>query len=217
MHYNINQDIIIKSENAAKSNLQPNKYVLDYFKGIYNMDLVLDYGCGKLRYTIPLCNLAEKVIAIDSEEQITRKQRIWAEQTSIIDYSDRINNLQVYSIRENKWKSYKYDFILCSNILSAIPYDSERFEVLNNIKELLNYKGRALITTQYRNSYFSTYESRNNTFKYHDGWIIKNKSYYSFYGLISTERLVGYCNKGGLSIEKIDIHDGSSFITVSRL
>jgi len=120
------------------------------------MAIVLAYGCGKLRYTIPLCKLAREVIAIDSEEQITRKQEIWKEKTSIIDYSNKVSNLKIYSIRETRWENYKYDFILCSNVLSAIPYDSERIKVLKNIERLLNYKGKALITTQYRNSYFST-------------------------------------------------------------
>ena len=216
MHYNINNDIIIKSENAAKSYTQPNKYLLELINDFANVNRVLDYGCGKLRYTIPLCKLAKEVIAIDSNEQILRKQKIWNEMTSVMIYSNTIDNLEVYSLNDTTWKEYKYDFILCSNVLSAIPYDLDRIKVLNNIKNIIAYKGKALITTQYRNSYFTLYKMREGSIKYHDGWIIKNGSSFSFYGLISVKRLINYCIKAGLIVDDVIIHDGSAFVVVAN-
>lgn len=216
MHYNINDDIIIKSENAAKSYTQPNKYLLDMIKDFANVDRVLDYGCGKLRYTIPLCELAKEVIAIDSNEQILRKQKIWNEKTSVMVYSNKIDNLEVYSLNDTKWKEYKYDFILCSNVLSAIPNDLDRIKVLNNIKSILSYKGKALITTLYRNSYFSLYKMRESSIKYHDGWIVKNGSLFSFYGLISVEKLINYCINAGLIVDDVIIRNGSVFVVVAN-
>lgn len=58
MHYRIN-DCIIKTEYAATSTQKPNYIVLDYIKLYAPGTDALDYGCGKLRHTIPLCKYAK--------------------------------------------------------------------------------------------------------------------------------------------------------------
>ena len=61
MHYKIN-DIVIKSENAAKPTFTPSNDMLHLLEdNISDSDIVLDYGCGKLRYTIPLSKIAKIV------------------------------------------------------------------------------------------------------------------------------------------------------------
>ena len=50
MHYTINE-YLIKSENAALSYQQTNSQVLKYIDALPNDINILDYGCGKCRYS----------------------------------------------------------------------------------------------------------------------------------------------------------------------
>jgi len=216
MHYEIFNEIVVKSENAAKSYTQPNKTLinlLDKFKGTR---VALDYGCGKARYTLSLCKIAKKVVAIDSIVQLSRKQIIWGESTTLIEWAKKIQNLSVLSIEDFVWEDEQYDFILNSNVLSAIPDDVNRLMVLHNIKKALNFDGRALITTQYRNSYFSSYNSNPNAITYNDGWLVRKNDYYSFYGLIDRSKLQKYFEIVGLSVADTLLHDGSAFMIVKK-
>ncbi len=216
MHYKINEEIIIKSENAAKSAKQTNKIVMKYISELPNDYIALDYGCGKLRYTIPLCKKVKTVIAVDSKIQLSRNQVIDGEKISIISYANDISNLNVFELSENDWKKQKYDVILCCNVLSTIPNHFDRLTILENIKKMLNETGEALITVQYRNSYFKLYKSRDYAFPYYDGWIINNKGTHSFYGLITPKALEELCNEASLKITNIQIHDGSTYIKVKN-
>lgn len=87
MHYKIN-DGIIESELAAKSTRQPNKQVLKYINTLSSDEVVLDYGCGKLRYTIPLSKQVKKVVAIDSLEQLSKRQIINGKMMRLLDFYD---------------------------------------------------------------------------------------------------------------------------------
>jgi 2-polyprenyl-3-methyl-5-hydroxy-6-metoxy-1,4-benzoquinol methylase len=154
MHYWISNNIIIKSENAAKSCNQTNKLVLKYISTLSNNFVALDYGCGKLRYTIPLCKTVKSVYAIDSIDQLSRIQVINGRKTSILSYADSTSNLNVFELSEDHWKNQNYDVVFCCNVLSAIPNQDDRIQVLKNIKSVLKTNREALITVQYRNSYF---------------------------------------------------------------
>ncbi len=213
MHYIIEDKIIVKSENAAKSYDQPNKRVLEFIDSITNSMVVLDYGCGKFRYTIPLSLNAKAVIAIDSKEQIERTQTINKLKTTLLKYAkEKMSNVKVFELQDDKWKKVKYDIVLCTNVLSAIPNYEMRLCVLKNIKASLNNDGKAFISVQYRNSYFNSYNSRNNTYKYYDGWIIRNNKSYSFYGIIKPNEIISMCSEAGLKIINFKLLDGSIYI-----
>lgn len=216
MHYIINNRLI-KSENAATCTSQTNAFVLSYISSLPSGITALDYGCGKCRYSKQLSERTARLTIVDSEIQITRKQKIHGETTTVKEYAEtNLQNTTAYSLEDNEWKKEHYDFILCTNVLSAIPNVLERYTVLRNIAELLSKDGCSLITVQYKNSYFSTYSNNPTAIKHEDGWIIKRGSSYSFYGIIQPNILVEMCTQSGLSIIKNINKDGSIYLLVRK-
>ncbi len=212
MHYRIN-DINIKSEYAAKSIKQQNKRVINFIENLPNDISVLDYGCGKLRYTIPLSYTVNKVTAIDSYEQLNKIQIINDCRTTVHKYAeDFLDNVSVYNLESSYWKQNKYDVIICTNVLSAIPDDSDRVIVLKNIKNLLNSDGYMFLSVQYRNSYFSYCSKRKDIIRYNDGWISKFGDRHTFYGIISPTKLKLLCNKANMKVIEDINEDGSVFV-----
>ncbi|MBN8207876.1 class I SAM-dependent methyltransferase [Bacillus sp. NTK071] len=202
MHYKIEdeKEVIVKSEYAAKSILQQSNWLLEWINELPQSSVILDYGCGKLRYTIPLLNRVKEVIAVDSKEQINRTQKLdRVNHLTITDFAEEEDNLSVFTTDEFDMANY-FDWAICTNVLSAIPYEEERVNVLTTIRKALKFEGKALITTQYRNSYFKSYESKKNAVKYKDGWLIKNNNNYSFYGIIPPSSLRDLCEKAGLKV-----------------
>ena len=173
MHYKIN-DGIIESELAAKSTRQPNKQVLKYINTLSSDEVVLDYGCGKLRYTIPLSKQVKKVVAIDSLEQLSKRQIINGKMMRLLDFYDEA--ISIYSIDSVEWRNQQYDTIFCTNVLSAVPYYIERLQILKNAKSVLKDSGVLFISTQYRNSYFNTYNCSATRFLRNRDRIVEKKS-----------------------------------------
>lgn len=208
MHYRIN-DWIVKSEYAAKSQKEPNQFVLNYISQIPKESCVLDYGCGKLRYSIPLSERVKQVIAVDSNEQLKLLNSSFIES---------INNLRVLSLDSPEWFNSKYDIVFCTNVLSAIPYETERKKLLSNAKAVLKPNGLLFLTVQYRNSYFSQYQYREDTIKYNDGWLIQSKSRNrcSFYALLSAEYITSLCRSAGFKTIDVKKKDGSCFLEVRK-
>jgi len=213
MHYQIN-DYLVESELAAKPVNQTNKYVLNFINCLPHESNVLDYGCGKLRYALQIAKRVANVVAIDSSFQIYKKQIINGIHTTVQDYAKKYhNNITVYEIDTTIWKSQKYDVVFCTNVLSAIPDDQNRLELLINAKNVITTNGYVFITIQYRNSYFKNYEFRTDTLKYNDGWLIhRNNKKYSFYGLITKQKIITLCNIASLKIFELIRHDGSLYI-----
>lgn len=210
MHYHVNE-YVIESELSAKSTKQTNKVVLDFISKLPPNYEVLDYGCGKLRYSIPLAYQTSKVIAIDSNYQIEKKQVINNNIITPKEYP--LKNLIVQDINSSDWKHKKYDIVFCTNVLSAVPDDEERLKILRNSRSALKKSGYIYIVVQYRNSYFNQYQSRKGAIKYNDGWLIKRKEYkYSFYGMVTPEKIIKLCNEAGFNYYEIAKHDGSCYI-----
>ena len=59
----------------------------------------------------------------------------------------------------------KYDFILCANVLSAIPLANVRSMTLRRLAGALEKKGRCLFVTQYRHSCFKEMARSNMLFR----------------------------------------------------
>jgi 2-polyprenyl-3-methyl-5-hydroxy-6-metoxy-1,4-benzoquinol methylase len=213
VHYHVN-GVIIKSENAAKPVCQSNKFLIKVIRSVSPRSNVLDYGCGKFRYTIPLSQTVEFVDAIDSSEQILRTQIINGMKTNLVNYAATfLPNVKVHDIYSDEWRAIKFDFVLCSNVLSTVPYKKLRLEILRNIKKVLKDSGVALICVQYRNSYFSGYAEQPNTEQLYDGWLIKGKRGNYFYGLIQPARLKKLCIEAGLEVIDIELNEGTVYIT----
>ncbi len=210
MHYRID-NYIIESELAAKSPSQTNKHMIDIINNIPNNYKVLDYGCGKLRYSIPLAKQVASVVAIDSAYQINKPQKINSFYGCPSEY--KLNGLSVCDINNSFWQNKSYDAVLCINVMSAIPYDEMRFKIIKDAYDVLNSQGFLLIVVQYRNSYFNTYKKRTDTIPYYDGWLIKktnNKC--SFYGMPTSEYIVTLCYKAGFTSVNINKKDGSYYV-----
>jgi len=66
MHYKLGGGIIIKTENAAKSEKQPSTYLRKLMRQLPSVSSSLDYGCGKLRYTKAILENTETLTIVDS-------------------------------------------------------------------------------------------------------------------------------------------------------
>lgn len=210
MHYKINNGVI-ESELAAKSTRQPNKQVLEYIRTLSPEAVVLDYGCGKFRYTIPLSIQVKKVVAIDSLEQLSKRQIIAGRAMTLLEYHN--NKVSICTIDSGKWRDTKYDAVICTNVLSAIPHHYERLQILKNARSVLKDTGEMFISTQYRNSYFNTYNERIDIQRYNDGWLIpRANNKYCFYAPLTSDAVAELCMEAELQIRKIYKRDGSCFI-----
>lgn len=214
MHYKINE-FLIKSELAAKSVHQPNQYVLKFIEQIPRNFIVLDYGCGKLRYSIPLAKRVSEVVAIDSREQILKFQIINGKKTTLEDIC--FENIQIYSIDNDIWEKKNYDLVFCTNVLSAIPYEHIRLELLKKAVSVLKKEGVIFIAVQYRNSFFSKYKTRSDAKPFGEGWLIrKNNTEAFYYAPLSPEYIVSLCEKVGLYNINVKKHDGSCYVTAQK-
>ena len=212
MHY-ILGEYIVESELAAKSVLMPNKIILDYISKLSPNYIALDYGCGKLRHAIPLANYVQQVIAIDSREQLEKKQRIHNSIIAPVEYCKE--NLTILPLDSDGWRKQKYDFVLCSNVLSAIPDEIVRMNVLSDIISVLKKEGHLLLSVQYYNSYYNSYRTRKDAFPYLDGWLVKRRgsNKYDFYAMLNAECLIGMCRKVGFRSFTVKKIDGSCYIS----
>lgn len=77
--------------------------------------------------------------------------------------------------------------------------------------------GVLFISTQYRNSYFNTYNERADIQRFIDGWLIpRTNKKYCFYAPITENALSELCVDAGLQIKKVFKHDGSCFIIAAK-
>ena len=210
MRYKVNGKII-KSENSAKPTSTASKIVLEYIDALPGDHRVLDMGCGKLRHTIPLSKRVAHVTAVDSTEQVYRKQVIAGKKAiSIYEYANRyLPNVTVATIDNARWKRSRFDFVLIAHVLSAIPDIQARINVLRDGANVLKRRtGHMLIVTNYSNTRFRAWEKASRATAHLDGWIIENKRGTSFFGMIPVHETVKYCVEIGLRITQSRTVDG---------
>lgn len=218
MHYTLSDGRIVFSENSALSSRQPNKIVLEYISKLPDNISSLDLGCGKLRHSMQLYQKSHTMVLVDSTYQLDKVQQILQEHTSIKEYvKGNLDRAECFDIAQYEWIKRGYDFVLCSNVLSAIPERAARLELLRNIYRSLSQEGVALITIQFRNTYFSTYDSNPNAEKYLDGWILKHGTINTFYGIIQPEQLLADCAESSLKVVSKKLKDGSIYLVVKKL
>ncbi|EGI6850819.1 methyltransferase domain-containing protein, partial [Escherichia coli] len=174
----------------------------------------IDFGCGKLRYSEQLVNKFETVTFLDSRRQLERVQIIRGVQTTIPDYViNNYKNANIVSYENIDKITNHYDFILCANVLSAIPCESTIHKVLSAIRELLKSDGEALIVNQYKSSYFKRYESG---IKHLHGYIYQNSRNAFYYGLLDVDTVSKICSDNNLEIIKSWSKAGSSYVVVGK-
>lgn len=216
MHYSV-RGHVVEAELAAKPASQPSSTVMEWVEHLPADAHVLDYGCGRLRYTIPMSQIVRRVTAVDSCYQIQRRQAIAGRRgTTIREYvSTYLPNVDLSDVADPVWRSHKYERVLCANVLSSIPSSKERDLVLRRIRGCLSKRGSLLVTTQYRNSYFSCYGQRSGAQWVEDGWLYPQNSHYYFYGLLPPSTLTRLCLSAGLSVLGKWCHDGSAYVIAS--
>ncbi|MEQ5399410.1 class I SAM-dependent methyltransferase [Providencia rettgeri] len=213
MNYIVN-GVTIRSENAAKPHTMPSGYLCNYIEQRAESGRALDFGCGKLRYSEQLINKFDEVTFLDSKKQLERIQIIRGVKTTVTEYvSKNYKKANAISFEELEKNSTQYDFILCSNVLSAIPCKLTIDKVLSNIKILLNENGEALIVNQYKSSYFKKYESG---IRHLYGYIYKNAHNSFYYGLLNEDIVANICIENGLSVIDSWTNAGSSYVIVAR-
>lgn len=216
MHYEVN-GLTVRTENAAKPLGQAHAFVLHWIGELLPTSVVLDYGCGKFRYTIPLARHVKNVVAVDSKHQVDRIQIVAGEETSLRSYAaDHLPNTQVYDITQKAWLGRRYDIVLCANVLSTIPFPRKRRSILRKLRDVLKPRGRLLLCTQYRNTYFKTYATNPQASEYEDGWLIRSRHGTAFYGIIDKTALVELCDSSGLAITEAFSKGESAYVVASR-
>ena len=213
MKYQI-QEFNIHSENAAKPHTMPSSYLSSYINDLNVSGYALDFGCGKLRYSTPLVNKFSFVTFMDSQIQLERKQMVRGVKTTVSDYvSKNYSKADTVSFESIKSIERRYNFILCSNVLSAIPCVSTINDILSGMSKLLGDKGEALIVNQYKSTYFKRFETGR---KHLYGYIYQNSKRAFYYGLLNEEIVGGLCERNGLSIKDSWSKNGSSYVIISN-
>lgn len=216
MHYHIN-DFLVKSEYSALPVNRYNKIVRRYIEAFLHQQenaKILDYGCGKLRNVYSFLP-SHDITGIDSSYQITRTQKINGEYTSLKELSEKFTKLKVFDTDHIKLINKKYDLILCNNVFSAIPFDTEIKKIVQFIKDHLADTGQALISTQFKNSYFDKYQEKDNSYYYNNGWIITNNNKTSYYRIVSPSELKGYVHNMDMKITSEKIDHGSIYLIIA--
>ncbi len=164
LNYNMH-GVNIRSENAAKPHTMPSRYLCEYIRSIEKNGHALDFGCGKLRYSDELISKFDEVTFLDSKRQLEREQIIRGIKTKIIDYVPRYyKNANTVAFEDVDKIIGGYDFILCSNVLSAVPCRDTIDKIVLSIKRLLKSGGETLIVNQYKSSYFKNTKQEENIF-----------------------------------------------------
>jgi SAM-dependent methyltransferase len=210
MRYRVKK-LEIKSENAAKSGSQVANSVVEWIKQLHIVKNTLDLGCGKLRYAKYLVKKCKHLDLVDSHVQINRRQLIENRYTTVKNYvAKRLPNADIYSIEEFlKKPRRKYDFVLCANVISAIPSKIIRGKTLRSILGCLKKTGQVLVVNQYTNSYFKKVKRSGKAIAHLDGYILCTRRGNYYYGLLPEAKMVKILLKYGFSVIK-QWHSGQS-------
>jgi SAM-dependent methyltransferase len=200
MRYNVN-GVEVRSENAAKPASSAGRWMLDWISNLEPRGAGLDLGCGKLRYTVHLAKRLSYVTAVDSREQVNRTQRLFGSDCSVREYAARhLANVHIYAIEEDDWRQSRYSVILCSNVLSAIPCLETRRGLVRAAYDQLCPGGEFLLTTQYRNSHFTSWQTNPRAKRFLDGFLVEHSRCVSFYGMIDSTALAKLCRRVGFTV-----------------
>lgn len=186
MRYRV-KGVEVRSENAAKPHTQRSKVVAAYLKACPTVGSLMDYGCGKLRYSDLLTRIARRVSFVDSDVQLTRRQRIRGRMTTVVQcVSSRYQNARVLTIAQAHRGRARFDRVTCINVLSAIPTLSELHAALGIIRQRTKRTGVAVFVNQHRNSYFKKFTwGKPHLF----GHLYTGRRGHSYYGVFTMARV----------------------------
>ncbi|RTE66124.1 class I SAM-dependent methyltransferase [Amphritea opalescens] len=198
MHYKI-EGHSIQSHNAAKPHTQTSRQVLEELENIAVSGQILDLGCGKLRYSDHLCEISQNICFADSRIQLERMQVIKGIRCSVQEYVEKNYPLsRCVAIEDIQELNDQFDFIFCSNVLSAIPCEQTLNTTMSIIYRLLSDSGKALVVNQHRSSYFKKFEMGR---PHLHGYLYKGNRGSSYYGIIDKSTIKNLSRKHGFSTD----------------
>ncbi len=217
MHYKI-KGIEIRSENAAKPAMAAASSLVKWLCNRKGTPSALDYGCGKLRYTHYLVQRSKHIGLVDSKIQLTRIQKVHGQKTSVEMYARKMWKSRSIQCLEEFWRqpARRYYFILCANVLSAIPCSKARARSLRAIHAALKPKGQILFVNQHRNSYFTKALKSPSLRPHLDGWVAESTNCASYYGILCKEAVIKLVSRFGFQIEQAWNEGQSNFVLVSK-
>jgi 2-polyprenyl-3-methyl-5-hydroxy-6-metoxy-1,4-benzoquinol methylase len=203
----------IRSENAAlPTDGQRASAITNWIDERDNVQKALDYGCGKLRYSIPLREAADELTVVDSKVQINRTQKIGGERTTIDSYVERWDGVTALTVEQLEEKDRSYDTALCCNVLSTIPDQETINQCISLIGDSLSPEGACLFATMYRNSYYKRRAESEDSEPYLHGYLIEGQHRYSYFGLIDQESLTDLISENGLEVEQAWVSNGTAYV-----
>jgi hypothetical protein len=206
----------VRSEYAAKPTGATSGFLLNWIANQSRVPLAIDYGCGRLRYSIPLCSIADRVMCVDSKEQLEKVQIINGTRTTIVEYAKSAAQLHAMNIAEFDGARFKAKLIICINVLSAIPHKSERCRAIQRIASSLASTGICLFSVQHRNSDFDRVQSNGRARPYKDGYVINIGRRASFYGLLDREYISKMVVAAGLKLHAAFINGQSTYVIAGQ-
>lgn len=210
--------LTIRSENAAKSPKEGSAALVRWIGSNVQVKSALDFGCGRLRYTGYLARASERIAIVDSAEQLERRVRVAKTQKTIREYAlEKWPRCQVYSLPE-AWAGLgqHFEFILCANVLSAIPSKRIRSRSIRAMRDSLAPRGRALIVNQHRNSDFTNVSKRYDTVRHLDGWLNPTPYGAAYYGILPQQKVLRIVRGHGLHVLESWNEGQSNWVLVTR-
>jgi hypothetical protein len=174
----------------------------------------LDYGCGKLRYTSHLAANSPDLGIADSKEQLDRTQIIDGEQTTVREYAEEAwQGCHIYDLG-SFWQGIEeaYDFILCANVLSAIPSAAVRARTLRSLRAAMSQHAKLLVVNQHTNSYFTQAKASPKATPHLDGWVMSSQKGASYYGVLTKAKTVGLLQRYGFAIQCAWVDGQSNYV-----
>lgn len=144
---------------------------------------ILDYGAGKLRNAKYLNSKGLCVDVLDTPIQTSK----WS-------YGDFYEVGFIYDDAKKITKTY--DAILCSFVLNVLPDRKERLSVLNNIKNLLDESGVAVVETRSGDTISSSKTAQ----PYKDGFLMGRGKIKTFQKSIDVNELVEMSMDAGFKV-----------------
>lgn len=215
MRYKVG-DWEVRTENAARSATQPSRALLSWLEALSPVDQALDYGCGKLRYAGVLAQRSTRLTLVDSAIQLNRTQRILDSATTVRAAATQWPHARALTIDEFETDAQQYDFILCANVLSAIPSELIRSHMLQALAGRLRAGAQCLFVTQYRNSYFTAARTAPDAISHLDGYIVKGLHGHSYYGILPKQKIEQLVTANGLTVAQSWENGQSAFVLAWR-
>lgn len=217
MRYRV-RGMLIRSENAAKPMVDTARALAEWLRHRPRTHSALDYGCGKLRYTAYLAARSKDLGIADSSTQLDRIQRIGERMTTVRQHALlRWPACRIYDLVQF-WQGipHAYDFILCANVLSAIPCPKTRGHSLRAIRRTLTPSGMLLVANQHTNSYFLKARERPGAFPHLNGWVLPTRNGAAYYGILTRDLTTQILRRYGFAVVDAWIDGQSNYVLACR-